>query len=373
MPPTVPPSLLSVEDGRFRSVYDPDALLPPSAGVPEELPARLPPASETTDGAGDTGSSDLAPVTIFLTVDVEDAYFTRPHMMTGDQLGEEYGAYGILDLLDEHGLHGTFFVNAYEAHRHPPGTVERLVRAMADRGHEPALHTHPAPDLELYSKPLFRCTTEEQKAILAHGKDFLERSAGQSVVSFRAGGYALNDDTFEALEETGVAIDSSCFFPSPNNQITRFTVNAVRAAGTIVEVPVTYVVRHMGDGELAHRKLDWDWLTESELDGAIETLWRRRCRFAVFMMHSFSFIEKATRMPSDPPSDRALFRSGELFGRYVEIYGVKPDARAAFGRFLARLKADPRVRVRTMKDALSDLRAEASRDAPEVVPVVQLA
>ena len=37
---------------------------------------------------------------IYLTIDTEDDYFITPHMLTGEGLGEEFGAYGILDILE---------------------------------------------------------------------------------------------------------------------------------------------------------------------------------------------------------------------------------------------------------------------------------
>ena len=262
-------------------------------------------------------------------------------MLTGEGIGEEFGVYGILDILDRHDLRATFFVNVYEAHRHEdPTTVERLVKAIHERGHEVALHTHPSEDLEFYARPLYWFDTEQQKTILGYGAELIEKWTGRAPVSFRAGGYVLNDETFEALESLGFRIDSSVFYSSKNNRITPFTVNAVRMRGGVVEVPVTYVPRVQTDGHIDHRKFDVNWLTGEELDEVVDRVTEFGIAQAMFMMHSFSFIDKASLKEEDPGTDRAIYRSPPLRSRFVEIYGSKPrtsgSLRAIRGEHLAR-------------------------------------
>lgn len=311
-----------------------------------------------------------APTDVFLTIDTEDAYFTEPRLMCGEGLGREWGAYGILDALAAFRMTATFYVNVYEADRQPPGVVARLVADIVDAGHEVGLHSHPTPALETYGKPLFRYSVDEQEAILELGCARIEAWCGQRPVSFRAGGYALDDATFEALERVGIEIDSSCFFATPNNHNTPFTVNAVRQRGGVVEVPVTLVARADPNGAVEQRKLDLDWLSGDELATAVDHLGRVGVGQAVFMMHSFSFIDKATRPPEEPRSERALFTSDVLFNRYVEIYGPKPDQREKFEAFLDVLSGDESVRVRTLAAARGDLRAAAASPSHDIVPLV---
>lgn len=339
----------------------PDALLP--AGVPAGLPA-------TVDALGDPGDAGArAPVTLFLTVDTEDAYFRRPHLMTGDGVGRPYGVYGILDELERHGLAATFFVNVYEAPRQPAGAVRAVVADIAARGHEVGLHTHPSPNHRLFDRPLFRMSRAEQVEVLRWGRDRLERWSGAPVTTFRAGGYALNEDTFGALEELGFTVDSSCFFRTANNHVEPFTVNAPRLRGELVEMPVTSVLRATAADELQHRKLDLDWLSVDHLLDGLDALARHGAGFAMYMMHSFSFIEKATKLPDSPRSERSMFTSETLFHRYTEVYGPKPAMRDAFANFLARVADAPDVRVRRLVDARDELRAAAIRGVPDVVPV----
>src|ERR1700746_241919 len=90
-----------------------------AAELPQTLDEVQPPFAVSKGG-----SNHDEPTTVFLTIDVEDSYFERPILMTGDGIGREFGVFGILDQLDAHGLKATFFVNVYESARQPKGVVE---------------------------------------------------------------------------------------------------------------------------------------------------------------------------------------------------------------------------------------------------------
>jgi peptidoglycan/xylan/chitin deacetylase (PgdA/CDA1 family) len=331
---------LVIAGGQFRALSEPAPLgaltsptdeyrqPDPPAQVPDPLDA---PAAPAPDPPG--------PAEIYLTIDTEDDYFTVPHMLTGEGIGEDYGAYGILDILDRHNLRATWFVNVYEAHRHEdPTTVEQLVKAVAERGHEVALHTHPSEDLELYSRPLYWFDAEQQKEILGYGAELIEKWTGRHPISFRAGGYVLNDETFDALESLGFRID---------------------------------VPRVQSDGYIDHRKFDVNWLTGDELDQVVDRLSEFGIAQAMFMMHSFSFIDKASYKEDEPGTDRAIYRSPPLRSRFIEIYGPKGEVRDRFERFAERLARDERVQVKTLDSALDGLEQRAMTPYPDVVPVVE--
>jgi peptidoglycan/xylan/chitin deacetylase (PgdA/CDA1 family) len=364
---------LVLANGEFRSLAAPVSLngLGMSTGVYQqpEPPKTVPePLDQELGGRAPNQTSRPE---IFLTIDTEDDYFTVPHMVTGEGIGEDYGAYGILEILDRYDLRATWFINVYEAHRHEdPTTVERLVKSIAERGHEVALHTHPSEDLELYARPLYWFDAEQQKKILGYGADLIEKWTGRRPVSFRAGGYVLNDETFEALGSLGFRVDSSVFFSSKNNRITPFTVNAVRMRGRVVEIPVTYVPRIQDDGYIDHRKFDVNWLTGEELDSVVDRVSEFGIAQAMFMMHSFSFIDKASLKEEDPGTDRAIYRSPPLRSRFVEIYGPNPELRKRFERFAKSISRDDRVQVKTLADAANDLERRAREPYPDIVPVV---
>ena len=151
---------------------------------------------------------------IYLTIDTEDDYFT-PHMLTGEGIGDEFGAYGILDILDRHGLQATWFVNVYEAHRHEdPNTSSDWSKRSTSADTKSPFTPIPPRTSSCSPGRSTGSTPDQQKRILGYGAELIESWTGKAPVSFRAGGYVLNDETFEALESLGFRIDSSVFFSS---------------------------------------------------------------------------------------------------------------------------------------------------------------
>jgi polysaccharide deacetylase family protein (PEP-CTERM system associated) len=144
-----------------------------------------------------------------LSVDVED-YF-QVQAFTGRVSRDDWARYPsrvernverLLDLFDESGAKGTFFILGWIARRHPA-----LVREVARRGHEVGSHgvTH---------RMLTELTRGEFREEALDSRLMLEDLAGSPVVGFRAPSYSINRSTLWALEvlrETGYTYDSSVY------------------------------------------------------------------------------------------------------------------------------------------------------------------
>jgi len=108
----------------------------------------------------------------------------------------------LLDLFDETGARGTFFVLGWIARRHP-----ELVQRIARRGHEIASHgmTH---------RMITELTPAEFRVEAVDSRILLEDLAGSPVIGFRAPSYSVNRATLWALEvlrDAGYAYDSSVY------------------------------------------------------------------------------------------------------------------------------------------------------------------
>ena len=106
----------------------------------------------------------------------------------------------LLDLLDEHGGSGTFFVVGEIVERAPG-----LVQAIAARGHEVASHGHRHVPLDQLSAPDFG-------AAVAATKRRLEDVVGDAVLGFRAPRFSLHAPTgwaIEQIERAGFSYSSS--------------------------------------------------------------------------------------------------------------------------------------------------------------------
>jgi len=142
--------------------------------------------------------------------------------------------YRLLDLLDEFGVTGTFFVLGWIAER-APQMVPRIARA----GHEVASH---GCDHELVT----RMTRQQFADDVVRSRRLLEDQSGQPVRGYRAPSYSINASNLwahDVLVESGYLYSSSIF---PGRHDIYGMPDAPRFAhrvsgGRLLEVPVTTV------------------------------------------------------------------------------------------------------------------------------------
>ena len=144
-----------------------------------------------------------------MTVDVEDyfhvAAFSRQiNPATWDRfpLRVERNTHRLLDLFEEYGIWGTFFVLGWVAERLPS-----LVRAIADRGHEVACHGYSHQLIYGQTPAVFRKETVRARACL-------EDQVQCPVLGYRAASYSITKRSLWAIDilaELGFSYDSSIF------------------------------------------------------------------------------------------------------------------------------------------------------------------
>lgn len=108
----------------------------------------------------------------------------------------------LLDLFDEHGVRATFFALGWVAERQP-----RLVREIAERGHEIACHGY-AHEL------VYELGPERFRSDLRRARAAIEDAVGASPLGYRAPSYSITLRSLWALPilaEEGFAYDSSIF------------------------------------------------------------------------------------------------------------------------------------------------------------------
>src|SRR5688572_9322767 len=144
-----------------------------------------------------------------LTVDVEDYFHVSalaPSIERSSWASRESRVVGntkrLLELFDQFGARGTFFVLGWVAERYP-----QLVKDIAARGHEVACHG-------LSHRLVYEQSPEEFHAETRHAKRLLEDIAGCRVLGYRAASYSIVRESLWALDilvELGFAYDSSVF------------------------------------------------------------------------------------------------------------------------------------------------------------------
>jgi polysaccharide deacetylase family protein (PEP-CTERM system associated) len=214
----------------------------PGGGWPPRRGAVRPEgAREMADGPTRSGGETPGGPTItnVLSVDVED-YFQvsafEGHIpyasWDGFELRVEDSTRRILDLFDRAGVKATFFVLGWIAERRP-----RLVRELADRGHEVASHGYRHRLVYSMSPADFRWDVE-------HTKRVLEDVTGTPVRGFRAASFSIVPSCFWAMDvlgEAGYGYDSS-MYPIRHDRYgtAGITLEPHRWPGTeLVEVPMS--------------------------------------------------------------------------------------------------------------------------------------
>ncbi len=106
----------------------------------------------------------------------------------------------LLELYDKYNVKATFFFTAHIAK-----LVTKVVKMIIPYGHEVGSHGYTHEVNQAFDVLSF----EQQKEHLKKSKYILEDISGQEVISFRAPAARVNNNTVQALLETGFRVDSS--------------------------------------------------------------------------------------------------------------------------------------------------------------------
>lgn len=141
----------------------------------------------------------------------------------------------VLQLLDEAGVKGTFFVLGWIAERSP-----QLVRRIAAAGHEVASHG-------LSHQLIYHQSRDEFRRETAYSKNLLEDTIGAPVLGYRAASFSITQESLWALDvliDLGFKYDSSIFpirhdrYGIPDAPLVPGTLSAP-SKRTLVEFPMS--------------------------------------------------------------------------------------------------------------------------------------
>ncbi|EIJ32844.1 polysaccharide deacetylase family protein [Thiothrix nivea] len=112
-----------------------------------------------------------------------------------------YNTSRLLDILDEHDVTGTFFVQGMVAEKFP-----QLVSSISRAGHELACHSHT-------HRRLYNLTEAQFRAELHRSVAILEDIGGEKILGFRAPTFSVREKILgwycDALKTEGIVYDSS--------------------------------------------------------------------------------------------------------------------------------------------------------------------
>lgn len=148
-------------------------------------------------------------VPCLLTVDVEDYFHVEAFSSVIDardwpryRARVEQNTLSLLDLFDRQGAKGTFFILGWVAERYPA-----VVRAIHERGHEVACHSH-------WHRLIYKLEREEFREDTRRAKSLLEQITGREVLGYRAPSFSIVKQSLWALEvlvQEGFRYDASIY------------------------------------------------------------------------------------------------------------------------------------------------------------------
>ena len=266
-----------------------------------------------------------------------------------------YGTPLIMDILEENGLKGVFFIEVLAT----PVVDERQMAdaygQIVSRGHDAELHLHPVysfysdflagkikrdqlpPNMDLIG----RLPLEKQIELLREGNCLFRKLVGKEPVAFRAGCFGASSSTLAALQQAGIPYDSSfnrsyagetCTIESPST-------NVPWQQGGVWEVPITNF--ETGAFSLRNLKpLDVGAVSLLEMQSVLKQAARAALSPVVILLHSFT-----------------LFK-----WRGVQFHDLRPD-RLVIGRF--------RGLCRFLRDNAKNFRVVTFADQPIFLPDAQ--
>lgn len=219
-----------------------------------------------------------------------------------------YALPATLDILQRHGLRGVFFVEPLFSLRFGAQHLACIVGMIRDAGQDVQLHLHPEwtdeirpallDDVSRKRQHLTYYTLDEQTRLIAHGKRALEAAGSGPITAFRAGSYAANRHTFEALRRNGILLDSSLnelADVSGRDLPPRAGFATWHRVGDVEEFPVTVFT----DGLGKLRPAQVSACGFAEMRDALRSAHDAGCAHFVIVSHNFELLRPGESRPDD--------------------------------------------------------------------------
>ena len=247
--------------------------------------------------------------------------------------GASYGTPLIMDILEEHALRGTFFIEVLAGTVLGERVLAEAYESVLRRGHDAQLHAHPvyryyakvrqgrlaASDLPPQPDLIGSLPADVQRELLEEARAIFVRLTGKTPTAFRAGNYGASLETLRVLGEMGFTHDSS-FNAAYTNRMClvspgRVTNNPWQVGG-LWEVPITT----FQTGVLVRNRvkpLDIAGVSFAEIRRVLEQAERTGPGTVTMVLHSFSFLKRADVQYRRMKPDRLVIQRFRRLCRFL--------------------------------------------------------
>lgn len=263
----------------------------------------------------------------------------------------DYALPKTLEILDRHGLKGVFFVEPLFSARFGAQHLDTVTGLIGQAGQDIQLHIHPEwtdeirppliDDISRKRQHLTYYTLAEQTTLIGAARQRLEASIGHPVTAFRAGSYAVNRDTYQALLANGIALDSSlnaCY------DLSEGTLEGMDACDSVRQIDgvTSYRVTVFRDGLGRLRPANVGACSFAEMKQALLDAQRRGVHHFVIVSHNFELLKPGSSEP-----DRIVVARFEKLCRFLAAHPAEFEV-GSYGQpepTPAQAPAEPRPQV----------------------------
>jgi hypothetical protein len=235
-----------------------------------------------------------------------------------------YGTPLIMDILEQHGLRATFFIETLASQVVPESQIADAYGELQRRGHDPQLHLHPVyhyyrlfrqggirrEQLPAHMDLIGSFPLETQLHLLDEGTRLFRKFVASNPIAFRAGCFGGSVSTLLALSQLGFRYDSSfnaAFVGRSCLLEYRTTINRPWEENGVWEVPITNF--ETGAWKMRGLKpLDVGAVSLMEMKHVLAQAELLGLQAVVFLMHSFTLFKKADAQFRRLRPDRLVIR-----------------------------------------------------------------
>ncbi|MGB4497732.1 MAG: hypothetical protein WBI40_03460 [Methylococcaceae bacterium] len=219
------------------------------------------------------------------------------------------GKFGLpfqIEMLNDHGLKGVFFVEPLFSTRFGNQPLDEIIGLLSNGDQELQLHLHTEwvdeskepllEGIQTKRQHLRYFSLEEQTILIAKGKELLSK-AGVDVSAFRAGSFAFNQDTLSALATNKIFFDSSynaMLFGLDSGVMPGIKILEPIQHSGVYEYPMTV----FDDGTRSLRHAQLTACSYIELEGLLWQALETERKSFVILSHNFKFLNQAKNYPN---------------------------------------------------------------------------
>lgn len=270
---------------------------------------------------------------VFFSVDVEiwcdgwhdiDTKFPQAfnRYIYGDTRTGRYGLPYKLQLLQEHGLTGVFFVEPLFAARFGIAPLAEIVGLIREYGHEVQLHMHTEwvdealtpilQDVAHKRQYLTQFNLDEQITLIDTAKRLIADAGEPTINAFRAGSFSFNRDTIAALAANNIRFDSS-YNPTMFGLESGLRPNKILTQPTFYDDVFEYPMTVFNDGKGGLRHAQLGACSFREIEGLLwQALESGRDAFMI-LSHNFELL-----MPKQQKVNKPVLKRFKQLCHFLE-------------------------------------------------------